>query len=318
MSFNSLMSLLVAGLLDAVGEKPSVIELGNQTLKADDDALRAILARTRSREGVDRDGLEALLGQAKAARGERAADLYRLLGFADYRAIDVNDRYGSLVMDLNKDLADAYGFRETFSLVTNNGTGEHVFDQAAIHRNAHALARPGGVILHVQPFVDYHNHGFYSIQPNLFHALAAANDYALLALGVATRDGDGVVAREDTERGAPLLADERVVPLEVLLAEAKTFARGPRGWLKRFAGKPAARRFGAELRRLQRRTPKLLVFAALQKRVEAPFRVPIQGIYRADVDDAALAREYGLNDEDAPGEPSAAGGDADAPAGVAP
>ena len=159
MSFNSLMALLVQGTRPYLDPKPSVMELGNQTLRSSDDALRMVISREKARAQNDSDvdlaGLESLVAQGIKARGERAADYYRLLGFSDYTAIDVNDNYGSLVMDLNKDLRAAYDYRDTFSLTTNNGTGEHVFNQDTIYRNAHQLTRPGGLMIHVQPFIDY-------------------------------------------------------------------------------------------------------------------------------------------------------------------
>ncbi len=97
-------------------------------------------------------------------------------------------------MDLNKDLEAEYQFHEQFDVVTNNGTGEHVFDQAAVYRNAHKLTRAGGLMVHVMPFVNYVNHGFYSFHPNLYHALAVANGYDVVGLGIATRYGAGVIA----------------------------------------------------------------------------------------------------------------------------
>jgi len=42
-----------------------------------------------------------------------------------------------------------------FQLVTNNGTGEHVFNQDAIYRNVHQLTVPGGLMLHE---VDLRSH----------------------------------------------------------------------------------------------------------------------------------------------------------------
>jgi hypothetical protein len=296
MSFNSLMALLVRGTLPHLDAKPTVMELGNQTLRASDAALRAVIERSRDQAGVDREGLEGLVAQGIGARGARAADYYRLLGFADYAAIDVNERYGSLVMDLNKDLREQYDYAETFDLVTNNGTGEHVFNQDTIYRNVHQLTRAGGSMIHVQPFVDYVNHGFFSIHPNLYHALAIANGYRIVALGVSDRDGQGLVSFGPAAGDAPepILARETRVSLGVLLSEAKTLARGPRGWLRRFAGKSDARRFGAEIRRLQRTNPKLLCFAILRKGADRAFQIPIQGIYEGDVEDDSLKAEYGL------------------------
>ena len=296
MSFNSLMALLVCSTVDRLDPKPTVLELGNQTLRANDRTLRTVLGRIGERDDVDSAGLEKLIVQGESNRGERAEDYYRLLGFSDYRAIDVNERYGSLVMDLNKDLIEAYDYRETFSLVTNNGTGEHVFNQHTIYQNTHQLTKPGGLMIHAQPFIDYVNHGFFSIHPNLYQALAAANGYSVVAMGVSNRDGEGLTGFGPGAGTTPppILAKETRVGIDVLMSEAKTLARGPRGWLKRFAGKSEARQFGAEIRRLQRTNPKLLSFAILRKERDAPFQMPIQGIYEADVEDASLQTEYGL------------------------
>jgi hypothetical protein len=300
MSFNSLMALLTRGTLDYLEARPSVLELGNQTLRASDEALRLIIERSApgsTREPVDIAGLQKLVSQGEKARGERAADYYRLLGFSNYTAIDVNDNYGSLIMDLNKDLREAYGYKDTFSLVTNNGTGEHVFNQHTIYRNAHQLTKAGGIMIHSQPFIDYINHGFYSIHPNLYHALAVANGYDILAMGVSTRDGYGIIALGGEalrDQKTPILAKETRVSLGVLLSSAKIGPRGPRGWLKRFAGNADGRRFGAEVRRLQRNSLKLMSFAILRKPTDSEFQIPIQTVYEPVVQDDGLRSEYGL------------------------
>lgn len=302
MSFNSLMALLVRGTLDHLDPKPDVMELGNQTLRASDEALALIIersgpsARPEIAQNINIDGLQALVQQDSKARGERAADYYRLLGFSDYHAIDVNERYGSLVMDLNKDLRASYDYRTTFGVVTNNGTGEHVFNQDTIYRNVHQLTKPGGVMIHAQPFIDYINHGFYSIHPNLYHALSVANDYEILAMGVSNRDGHGIISLGPNvpTNSAPVLARETRVTLGVLLSGGKTLPRGPLGLLKRFAGRPDGRRFGAEIRRLQRTNPKLLSFSIMRKKNDAEFQIPIQTIYEGDVEDDQLKQEYGL------------------------
>jgi len=299
MSFNSLMALLVRGTLDHLESKPTVIELGNQTLRASDRVLGEIIDRSKGHDSINVDGLKALISQGASARGKRAADYYRLLGFSDYTAIDVNELYGSIVMDLNKDLRESYDYRETYDLVTNNGTGEHVFNQDAIYRNTHQLTKCNGIMIHVQPFIDYVNHGFFSIHPNHYHALAVANDYEILAIGVSNRDGHGLISYGSelnhwASGPGPILVRETRVSLGVLLSEAKTLARGPRGWIRRFAGKPEARRFGAEIRRLQRQNPRLLCFSIMRKRGDSAFRIPIQTLYEDAVEDDGLKVEYGL------------------------
>ena len=70
MSFNALMALLVHSVVDGLGDKPTVMELGNQTLKADDGALNAILERSKAQglDQVDSEGLRALITQGAESR----------------------------------------------------------------------------------------------------------------------------------------------------------------------------------------------------------------------------------------------------------
>lgn len=277
------MALLTQASLGLAGPTPAVLELGNQTLTANRAALELVVRRVRE-QGGEVGGLEAINALDETARRDRVAEFYRCLGARAYQAIDVNDTYGSLVMDLNQNLAEQYGFRETYQFVTNNGTGEHVFDQGAIYRNVHALTAPGGVMVHVMPFINYLNHGFYSYHPNLYYALAAANGYDLLALGVATRHGDGVIAAAGGFPEQGVLRHGCAVPLAWLVSDAKLPRRGwPRRWLDlalgRLPGATPAQRFGLTLDRLLVSGRKLLTFAVLRKDGDAPFQVPIQQRY---------------------------------------
>lgn len=296
MTFNPLMLRLARALTDLVDEKPSVVELGNQTLNASAEAFASVLERSSGNASIDVAGIRELA--AKPGEG-RVGDLYRMLGFSKYRAIDVNDLYGSLIMDLNLVLRDAYDFDETFSLVTNNGTGEHVFNQDSIFRNAHNLCAPGGVMLHVMPFIEYVNHGFYSFHPNLYHAVAVANGYRLIAQGISTRDGDGAIARNPrSEDVMPhFLRDEREISLGTLLSGAKPPTRGAAGWLRdraRRLVKPTTdgQRFHDMIRSLQHKRPKILHFAVFRKLEDTPFRTPIQTRYADDIGDDSLKAKY--------------------------
>lgn len=282
MSFNPLMSLITQAVLPLCGPRPAVLEFGNQTFTVDSATLGRVIERART-AGQDVAGLEAIDALDMHARRDRAREYYRCLGAASYTAIDINDTYGSLVMDLNQDLGRAYQFTSQFELVTNSGTGEHVFDQGAIFRNMHALTRPGGLMVHVMPFVYYVNHGFYSYHPNLYHALAVANGYRLMGLGIATRSGDGIIA---VDRAGPVVLTNpllrgREVPLDTLLSEPKIPRRNwPRRWLElilhRLPGASAQQVFGLDIHRLLVSGRKILVFAVLQKATAADFVVPTQ------------------------------------------
>ncbi|HEY8152851.1 MAG TPA: hypothetical protein VII72_01845 [Myxococcota bacterium] len=299
MSFHPLMALLVRGAVEILGPDPTVVELGNQTFTPDDGTLRRILAHPGRAKAIDRAGLETLLGEPKQARRGRTAAYYQSLGFSAYDAIDVNDGYGSLVMDLNRDLRLHYGFDRSFSLVTNNGTGEHVFDQRSIFQNVHALTGVGGVQLHVLPCLDYVNHGFYSFHPNLFHALARANGYRLIALGIGSRLGHAVISRPDAEEplfAPPLHSCREVDPATILgRVKAERSALLPRlGRFGRriFRGESPSRGLSSAISQLHRTHGKLVVFAVMRKLADGAFRPPIQGRYADAISDPGIRIDY--------------------------
>ena len=91
-------------------------------------------------------------------------------------------------MDLNTDVGQQYNFHEQFDLVTDNGTGEHVFNQYTLFKNAHDLCKVGGYMIHALPFYRWVDHGFFNYNPNLFPCLAQQNNYALEHLWIATSD----------------------------------------------------------------------------------------------------------------------------------
>ncbi len=296
MSFNPLITCIAARLPALLPDAPSVIELGNQTFNADNRSLEFAIEAATGQPGADVDALRELLATPAEQRRDATGRYYRALGFSSYQAIDINDRYGSLIMDLNYPLDTHHDYHEQFDLVTNNGTGEHVFDQHAVFYNCHTLTRPGGLMLHIMPFVEYINHGFYSFHPNLYYALAKANNYRLLAMGVATRSGEGVVAVPEGESPPQLFRRQDNGTLRTFLADSKPARTGlagsVAGMVKRLANSSDGQRFNNTIRDLQRIRPKLLLMTLLQRTTDAPFRKPIQIRYEDDFGDTALAGEY--------------------------
>lgn len=98
-------------------------------------------------------------------------DYYFSLGYDRYVALDVNEAMDAVIVDLNEPI----DIGETFDLVTNNGTGEHVFDQRRVFENAHNLSHR--FMLHILPMGPWVNHGFFNFNPILFRDLAYANRY---------------------------------------------------------------------------------------------------------------------------------------------
>lgn len=175
MSFTNLITSAIDSVADEILRKPNptVCELGNQRLK----------------NKKARNDLFKRLGINSATyTGSSTKDFFLALGFDKYLAIDVNTDMDAVAMDLNMDIVSHYNFREKFDLVTNNGTGEHVFNQLAVFKNTHDITKNGGFMIHVLPFYRWVDHGFYNFHPNLFFCLANQNEYKLHGVWIGTSD----------------------------------------------------------------------------------------------------------------------------------
>lgn len=102
-------------------------------------------------------------------------DLYSKWGLKDYIAFDLFDSRAEIV-DLSIDLKRS----DSWDIVTNFGTSEHVFNQFAFMKNCHDLTKPGGISLHALPVASGMDHGFFNYHPTFFRSLAIANDYEIL------------------------------------------------------------------------------------------------------------------------------------------
>jgi hypothetical protein len=196
-------------------------------------------------------------------------EFYKWLGFKEYVALDVNTDMGAAIVDLNEPILftedrrlsegkDPFG---QFDLVTNNGTGEHIFDQAMVFKNAHYLCLRGGVMLHVLPFSPWINHGFYNFNPILFRDLAAANGYELLSIVIDNRDGGkNEIPKVDWPY---LFVEKQPSQLLKLMKMISDLRQGD-----------------------------LILGVALRKTTDAPFRKPLQGKYQGDVKSKDLRDKY--------------------------
>lgn len=104
---------------------------------------------------------------------------YAELGCGRYVSVDGNGR-GTFTADLNQPIALIVN--AMFDLVTDFGTGEHIFDQAQIWRSLHDLVKPGGYIAVDRPSSGYEKHCFYVTHEGLYRDIAEANGYKVLHL----------------------------------------------------------------------------------------------------------------------------------------
>ena len=299
MSFNPIMTLVVRSVVDLLDKQPSVLELGNQTFNSSVAALDNVIQRSNNGADIDVEGLRKLKTLLTESSKNSAELYYKCLGFAHYDAIDINDTFGSKVMDLNRDLREAYGFTNTYELVTNNGTGEHIFDQASVLRNMHNLTKSNGVMIHVMPILNYINHGFYCFHPSLYYSLALANRYQLLGLALANRNAIGVRAQLEpgAERLPDFLLESTSISLAAMLGKARFDTKGRHPLFKKLRRRLLGRgRAGNELgdavHSLDQHFKNVLIVAVLRKTSEDPFQAPIQRLYADDFSDSEMRSRY--------------------------
>ena len=144
MAFTPLMMNLIKDLRKRDPECKTVYEFGTQRWHTNDDTYKTTE--------------EFYLGQ----------------GFEEYIDIDINED-AKACMDLNfpvinESTCDHWSM-VPLDLVTNNGDGEHIFDQRTVFENAHNLSRKW--MIHVLPMTTWYNHGFFNYNPILFRDLAA-------------------------------------------------------------------------------------------------------------------------------------------------
>lgn len=188
---------------------------------------------------------------------------YKSLGFENYTALDVNTRMGAVVVDLNdRSAVRKANLAHSADLVTNNGTGEHIFNQAAVFENCHALCKPGGTMLHILPVSPWVNHGFYNYNPILFRDLAQANGYEWLFFWLSDRWGNR--AELDESDFDELFREKRPEALERTISQV-----------------------------LAARGGDVSLVVAWKKSNASEFRTPFQGKYVGDIADDGLKEAYG-------------------------
>lgn len=207
-----LVRMRKAGLFDLGTAR--VLDLGEQNLYGNvrGSDVAAIARLLKLPDGRVAEVEAEVAAMTSAAAPTLAFDLAKLLyrvvfDCTTYRAIDLHGTEVAWRHDLNRPLP----IDETFDVVTNFGTSEHVFDQAQLFRSIHALVRPGGLMLHALPHQGGPDHGFFNYQPTFFHDLAAANGYRvamLIMMSPGDESGDRLDTLKDRDAYAALIAKD--------------------------------------------------------------------------------------------------------------
>jgi hypothetical protein len=177
-----------------------VLELGESELIGDPEdvlaVLKPVLSVSHFREGI------VAMRSAQNARSHyqryfgTARALYQAV-FAprSYLSIDGSPRPRGIRTNLNA----PFEIGQVFGYVINNGTSEHVFNQANVHKLIHDHTAVGGVMIHQTPGLGWIDHGLFHAQPGFFFDLANANDYRIAHLELLSLTGCSAELRSRAE-----------------------------------------------------------------------------------------------------------------------
>ncbi len=233
-------------------KSPVAIDLGSQTPSINNNFIKNLINQSKSLTNLQRQGLENLSNKKKFS----TKDYFTSLGFINYKSIDINGAYESYQFDLNKDIFKTYNFNKKYDLVINNGTGEHVFNQYSLFLNFHNLTKVNGLMLNILPFIDWINHGFYNFNPIFFADMAAINNYEIIKISLANRNG----AELKLENNNFSLLFEQIKPNKNYSKFEKMI-------------EIAKEKIGKNI----------LLVVTMKKLSEDSFKIPLQGKYLSDV-----------------------------------
>ena len=234
-----------------------MIDFGNQRFRLGKDVLKRICNDLQCNLDIPKSDPEY---------SDFTPSFYKQIGY-DYQAIDMNAKMAALPMDLNTDLRTSYRYSQTHSLVVDNGTGEHVFDQHMVFKNQHDLCVQGGIIVNNKPFFPWINHGFYAFQPVLFRDLAYANNYEHVFTWLGGNHGDYIDVTGNSD-------------IWVEVPRANPFWLRPKSNLEKLLYDKL----------LEQNNISLVV--GYRKTSNDPFKIPLQGKWIHNIDDPTLKHRY--------------------------
>lgn len=138
---------------------------------------RADLRRTLKAYALaaDEGSLTAVLEQS----GGCVEALLKHLGSSEVHSFDISSyENATFIHDMNEPIAEQ--FKQSYSVVFDSGSLEHVFNVPVAIRNCLEMVAPGGHYICILPANNYFGHGFYQFSPEFFYnVLNEQNGFSL-------------------------------------------------------------------------------------------------------------------------------------------
>lgn len=154
-----------------VGGTRTVIQLGRQRVLFDLHTMTQIIKKW--------DMPSPNLGSLEPTGVPDDRLLFNALGFDTVDSLDYSDFEGStFVWDLNTPIPK--GMMDSYDLVFDGGTTEHVFNLPIALMNIGSMCKPHGFVIHAVPVNNWPDHGFYMFSPTLLTEYYLENEWRIL------------------------------------------------------------------------------------------------------------------------------------------
>lgn len=111
-----------------------------------------------------------------------AKKIYTLLG-VKHVSFDLNGEDKAIKIDLSKPISPKIS--NSFDVITDYGTIEHINDQFQTFKNLHNLCKVGGIMIHTLPLEgNWKDHGRYNYSPDFFKSLAKIANYEIVNMEI--------------------------------------------------------------------------------------------------------------------------------------
>jgi hypothetical protein len=172
-----------------------ILEFGESQVLGSPEQVLAVLKPALPASRHEEAAAAITLAQNARSRYQQAYGPARAL----YRAIFAPRSYlsvdgASRPRGFRKDMNYYFEIGQLFDYVVNNGTSEHVFNQANVYRLLHDHTAVGGVMIHLTPGLGWLDHGLFHAQPGFFFDLARANDYLIAHVELLASQSKGAFA----------------------------------------------------------------------------------------------------------------------------
>ncbi|MBM3542908.1 MAG: hypothetical protein FJX44_00140 [Alphaproteobacteria bacterium] len=127
----------------------------------------------------DRESISAEL--SKCSIMPSGLNLSQLMSYLpiEFISFDIYPGPNTEIVDLNQDTLPKR-HRNSFDLILNCGTSEHILNQMNVFKVIHEAARIGAMIYHQVPTTGHINNGYLCYHPRLFRELPHVNGYEIL------------------------------------------------------------------------------------------------------------------------------------------